>query len=240
MGEFAGSTGKIHYGQWAPAEPRGLVLFFHGLGEHIGSYDPLFEALTGAGFAVWAPDQLGHGRSEGTRVLIESVDDLLADAATLLDLAVAAHPGLPLVLAGHSLGSAVAALLAAERLRPTGVHPAGVVLCASSLVPVPAVEASLQALIDSGMDLMALRKDPGEMTRHTAYAQQIREDPLTWQGGIRRETLRALAEGRARLGAVVEAGTLDVPVLLLHGEEDDLARCRARTPPPRGCRTPAR
>src|SRR4051812_39028015 len=120
MGEFAGRTGKIHYGQWAPEEPLALVVFFHGLGEHIGSYEPMIEALTGAGFAVWAHDQLGHGRSEGTRVLIERVDDLLDDAATLLDLAVKAHPGLPLVLAGHSLGSAVAALLTAERLRPHG------------------------------------------------------------------------------------------------------------------------
>jgi alpha-beta hydrolase superfamily lysophospholipase len=90
-------------------------------------------------------------------------------------------------------------------------------------VPVPEVEAGLQALIASGIDLMGLRKDPGEMTRNAAYAQQIREDPLTWQGGIRLDTLRELGEARARLGAVVDAGTLTVPVLLMHGEEDDLA-----------------
>ncbi|MET8995756.1 alpha/beta hydrolase [Amycolatopsis sp. NPDC004169] len=50
--EFTGSRGKIHYGHWTPAEPQALVVFFHGLGEHIGSYEALAGALTNAGFAV--------------------------------------------------------------------------------------------------------------------------------------------------------------------------------------------
>jgi alpha-beta hydrolase superfamily lysophospholipase len=79
----------------------------------------------------------------------------------------------------------------------------------------------LAALAESGIDLWALRKDPGELTRHAGYAQQIREDPLTWQGGLRRETVKALGETAPRVSTVV--GSLDLPVLLLHGAEDDLA-----------------
>ncbi|WP_254896733.1 alpha/beta hydrolase [Amycolatopsis sp. Hca4] len=58
--EFTGSRGKIHYGHWTPAEPQALVVFFHGLGEHIGSYEALAGALTNAGFAVWALDHAGE------------------------------------------------------------------------------------------------------------------------------------------------------------------------------------
>jgi alpha-beta hydrolase superfamily lysophospholipase len=38
MAEFAGSRGTVHYGRWVPGAPRSLVVFLHGLGEHIGSY----------------------------------------------------------------------------------------------------------------------------------------------------------------------------------------------------------
>ncbi|MFD4254309.1 alpha/beta fold hydrolase [Amycolatopsis thermoflava] len=221
MAEFAGVRGTIHHRHWTPEHPRALVVFFHGLGEHTGSYEPLAAALTSAGFALWAHDHAGHGRSDGERVLITAIDDLLDDAATLLGLARAAHPDLPLVVAGHSFGATVATLLTAERLLPSGTRPAAVVLAGSSIVPAPDAGGGLAELLASGIDPLDLRKDPGELTRHPGYAQQIREDPLTWQGGIRVETLAALAAAAERLPAAVSA--LDVPVLLLHGEKDDLA-----------------
>jgi acylglycerol lipase len=224
--EFDGNTGKIHYGQWVPEESASVAVFFHGLGEHIGSYEPFTKALNSAGISVWMSDHSGHGRSEGERVLVERIDDLIDDAERLVALARAAHPDLPLILMGHSLGSAVAALLTAERLLPAGVRPLGLVLTGSSLVPrseLPDDDGGLAALLESGADLMSLRKDPGELTRNTQYAQQIREDPLTWQGGLRFQTLRALTDGWSRLDAVVKAKSLDLPVLLLHGEDDDLA-----------------
>ena len=217
MAEFTGSRGKIHYGHWSPPEPEALVVFFHGLGEHIGSYQPLADALTGAGFAFWAHDHAGHGHSDGERVLIESVDDLLADAATLVGLAREAHPGLPLVLAGHSLGATVATLLVGEGRLPD--HPKALVLAGSSLVP--DISGGLVNLLASGIDPWELRKDPGELTRHPSYAQQIRDDPLTWQGGLRLETLGALGEAAPRVSAVLPK--IDLPVLLLHGADDDLA-----------------
>jgi alpha-beta hydrolase superfamily lysophospholipase len=221
--EFAGSIGKIHYGRWEPADPTSLVVFFHGLGEHIGSYEPFTKALNAAGIAVRASDHSGHGRSEGERVLVERVDDLIDDAAHLVGLARAEHPDLPFVLIGHSLGSAVATLLLAERLLPAGIRPAGLVLTGSSLGRLPDDGNGLEALVLSGVDPMSFRKDPGELTRNTEYAQQIRDDPLTWQGGLRFPTLRALVDGQGRLAAVVEAKSLTLPVLLIHGEDDDLA-----------------
>jgi alpha-beta hydrolase superfamily lysophospholipase len=80
----------------------------------------------------------------------------------------------------------------------------------------------LEALLTSGADPMSLRKDPGELTRNAEYAQQIREDPLTWQGGLRFTTLRALVDGWHLLDVVIKKA-LRLPVLLMHGEDDDLA-----------------
>jgi alpha-beta hydrolase superfamily lysophospholipase len=219
MGEFAGNAGKIHYRSWVPADPSAVVVLFHGLGEHVGLYEPFAAALNEAGFALWAHDHAGHGHSEGVRVLINDVDDLLDDASILLDHARSAHPGLPLTLAGHSLGSTVATLLTGERLLPTGTPPAKLVLAGSTLVP--SADNGLVALLATGIDPMDLRKDPGEMTRNTEYAEQIRHDPLTWQGGIRLETLQALGIAAGRVSTVLPG--LDLPVLLVHGAKDDMA-----------------
>ncbi|MQY31193.1 alpha/beta fold hydrolase [Nocardia aurantia] len=215
MAEFDGATGTVHYRRWEPERPRALVVFCHGLGEHIGSYEPLAAALRAAGFAFWAADHAGHGRSAGERVLITSVDDLITDAATLIGLARQRHPDLPLVVAGHSLGALVSTLLVAER----GVPATALVLAGSSLVA--AGESWVVKVLSAGTDPWELRRDPSEMVRDPAYARQIREDPLTWQGGLRLETIGALGEVAPRIPAALEKLTL--PVLFVHGADDDMA-----------------
>ncbi|MET0133209.1 MAG: alpha/beta fold hydrolase [Kibdelosporangium sp.] len=217
MPEFQGKTGKIHYRSWVPESPEVLMVFFHGLGEHVGSYHPFAAALNEAGIALWAHDHAGHGRSEGVRVLIERVDDLLDDAVTSLELARAEYPDVPLVVAGHSLGASVATLLAGERRVPASA----LVLAGSTLLP--SGPSGLAALLAGGIDPMDLRKDPGEMTRDPAYARQIRADPLTWQGGLRLETVQAWGGAAARVSDVVRSGALRMPILLVHGEKDDMA-----------------
>ncbi|MBP2327343.1 alpha-beta hydrolase superfamily lysophospholipase [Kibdelosporangium banguiense] len=113
----------------------------------------------------------------------------------------------------------MATLLTGERLLPAGTPPVKLVLAGSSLVP--SADNGLVALLSTGVDPMDLRKDPGEMTRNTGYAEQIRNDPFTWQGGIRLETLQALGVAAGRVSTVLPS--IDVPVLLVHGAKDDMA-----------------
>src|SRR4051794_38734743 len=71
-----------------PRTPKAVVQITHGMAEHAGRYDRLAQALVDAGYAVYAHDHRGHGKSvrdaselgffardEGWRVL---VDDLYA------------------------------------------------------------------------------------------------------------------------------------------------------------------
>lgn len=225
---FSGTRGTVHYRRWRTStRPEAVALLLHGLGEHSGQYVPLAEAATAAGVEVWAPDHAGHGRSDGERVLVEDISDLVADAETLLRAARAASPGVPVVVIGHSLGATVAALLVGE-IRGSAAGPladpaadvAGLVLAGSSL----GGASGLQALLASGIDPMSLRKDPSELVRDPEQAQRVREDPLVWAGGLRPETLRALNAASARAAGLLADGGLDhLPVLLLHGEEDDIA-----------------
>jgi acylglycerol lipase len=219
---LAGRRGSLHLHRWSPpGPPTAVVLLLHGLGEHAGQYAPLGEAAAAAGIETWAHDQAGHGRSDGVRVLVESVDDLVADAETVLGEARRTRPGVPVVVVGHSLGSTVATLLVGELRPDSESDPAGGV---AGLVLAGSALRGPGFVLPPGVDPWELRKDPGELVRDPEQAERVRSDPLVWDGGLRRETFTALSAARARTTRVIDSGALDhLPVLVLHGADDDLA-----------------
>ena len=100
---------RIHVREWESAgPPRAVVQIAHGMGEHAGRYAPLAAALTGQGYAVYANDHRGHGLSrhaEPGHLGDDGWNRLVSDMVTLSETIRERHPGLPLVLLGHSLGS---------------------------------------------------------------------------------------------------------------------------------------
>ncbi|MGF0320228.1 alpha/beta fold hydrolase [Nocardia fluminea] len=111
MFTFPSSDGTtIHVRSWLPTEtePRGVVQIAHGMGEHSDRYGHLAERLAGLGFAVYADDHRGHGLSMGPVPGDLGPDGwnlLVADEVALTGILRDRHPGLPLTLIGHSLGS---------------------------------------------------------------------------------------------------------------------------------------
>jgi alpha-beta hydrolase superfamily lysophospholipase len=94
---------------WQPtAAPKAVIALVHGLGDHSGRFPWLVESLTGAGYAVSAYDQRGHGRTEGPRVHAPSYESLLLDIDRHLEATRERFPAIPLALYGHSFGGAQA------------------------------------------------------------------------------------------------------------------------------------
>lgn len=100
---------------WLPAsQPKAVVQIAHGLAEHAARYARLADALTAAGYAVYANDHRGHGRT------VKTVGDLgffaerdgwqkcVDDLWQLNRHIAASHSALPIVLLGHSMGSTLA------------------------------------------------------------------------------------------------------------------------------------
>ncbi|MFE9394391.1 alpha/beta fold hydrolase [Streptomyces flavidovirens] len=111
----AGDGAQIAAYTWLPdnGRPRALVQIAHGAAEHALRYDRFAQHLVSRGYGVIASDHRGHGATAaatgGYGVAGENswraiVDDLKAVG----DQARALHPGLPVVLLGHSLGSMLA------------------------------------------------------------------------------------------------------------------------------------
>jgi alpha-beta hydrolase superfamily lysophospholipase len=126
---FEGASGKVYYRHWAAPEPVAALAFLHGYGEHTGLYHRYAAELRAHGVELWALDQVGHGLSEGERGDIDSLDALVENASRLVSLVEQQRPGLPVVLAGHSLGSSVTAVLAStEPQRFAGLVVSGALL----------------------------------------------------------------------------------------------------------------
>ena len=94
-----------------PAEPRAILQIAHGMGEHAQRYGEVASKLAASGFAVYTNDHRGHGETGKSSLGYMGPDGwnrLLADAYELNRLAVSRHPGVPVVLLGHSMGSMMA------------------------------------------------------------------------------------------------------------------------------------
>ena len=112
---------EIFVRRWAPeGEARATFQIAHGLGEHSGRHARVAEALTSAGYVVYASDHRGHGpntppadlgffaESGGWRACL---DDLHV-VANAIDRR---HAGLPQVFFAHSFGSYLGQTLLSER-----------------------------------------------------------------------------------------------------------------------------
>src|SRR3712207_1576019 len=108
-GRFEGVGGlNLYHRRWLPAGPvRAVLLVAHGYAEHSGRYANLVEYVVPRGYAVYALDHRGHGRSEGERVWIDDFGDYLTDLKTFFDLVRAERPGEPIYLLGHSMGAMI-------------------------------------------------------------------------------------------------------------------------------------
>ena len=207
---------------WLPdASPKAVVLLFHGLGEHSGRYAHVGSALAEAGYAVHALDHRGHGKSEGRRVYVKRYDEFQRDLLQFRRLVESEHPGVPLVVLGHSMGGNLAVghvLDHQDGVRALALS--GAALKIGDSLPKWKVKLLLfvakiaPKLRPEGLSAEAVSRDPEVVAAYKA-------DPLVFTGkitaGLGAALIRAMRSFPARYPS------LRLPVLLLHGTDDQLA-----------------
>lgn len=219
-GSLSGPRGaRIFTQSWLPdAAPRAALLISHGLAEHSGRYHNLIERLVPQGYAAYALDHLGHGRSEGQRVYVERFSDYIAPLRQLFERVRAAHPTLPIFLVGHSMGG----LIAATYLLDHQAGLAGAVLSApavkipDSISPAVVLVGRLLSALIPTAGILALESDG--ISRDPAVVRAYVEDPLVHKG---KTTARLGAELIQAMQRVTrEAAQITLPILLLQGTAD--------------------
>ena len=224
---FRGSrASKIVWCGWSPAgdqPPRAVVTIAHGYGEHSGRYQHVAQRLTDAGYAVYAPDHHGHGRSEGKRGRIS-----LAAAVTDLDqlivmIAKGRNPDSPQFLLGHSMGGALAlryAMRHQDRLT-------GLVLSAplAAVDGGPALKALAKLLGTVVPGAPVSRIDPRLISRDNRVVTAYAADPLNYHGAVCATVAREFILHADSLAK--DLSQIKLPTLLMWGTADHLC-------PPRG------
>ncbi|XP_055115738.1 monoglyceride lipase isoform X6 [Symphalangus syndactylus] len=89
---------------WKPTgTPKALIFMSHGAGEHCGRYEELARMLMGLDLLVFAHDHVGHGQSEGERMVVSDFHVFVRDVLQHVDSMQKDYPGLPVFLLGHSM-----------------------------------------------------------------------------------------------------------------------------------------
>jgi alpha-beta hydrolase superfamily lysophospholipase len=166
--------------------------------------------LTDDGATVYALDHVGHGESEGERVLITDFEKVVDDFHLLHERAVEELPGLPVVLIGHSMGG----MIAARYAQRYGDSLSCVVLSGPVLGEWAAVDTLLP--LDEMPDAPI---DPATLSRDPAVGEAYVADPLVWHGPFKKPTVQALADC---IETINDAGTVRAPALWVHGQDDQL------------------
>lgn len=94
--------------------PQAVVQVNHGLAEHAARYGRFAAALAAAGFACFAHDHRGHGRTTapdapaGSFGREPAAARVVTDVEAVHDEIARRHPGVPVICFGHSMGALIA------------------------------------------------------------------------------------------------------------------------------------
>nr|XP_055115737.1 monoglyceride lipase isoform X5 [Symphalangus syndactylus] len=207
---------------WKPTgTPKALIFMSHGAGEHCGRYEELARMLMGLDLLVFAHDHVGHGQSEGERMVVSDFHVFVRDVLQHVDSMQKDYPGLPVFLLGHSMGGAIAILTAAERPG----HFAGMVLISPLVLANPESATTFKVLAAKVLNLVLPNLslgpiDSSVLSRNKTEVDIYNSDPLICRAGLK------VCFGIQLLNAVsrVERALpkLTVPFLLLQGSADRL------------------
>ena len=220
---------QVHVRAWLPDRVRGVVQIAHGAAEHGQRYARVAKALADAGYAVYANDHRGHGRTVrgaaelGRLAEAGGWDRCVADLAELNEHIQGRHVGAGVTLLGHSMGSFLAqqylveygetltalVLSGSTKLAaPPGVAPADPVDASDPFAVMNAAFAPTRTPFDW------LSRDPDEVDRYIAdelcgfalsdatFAQMLASVPRSYQ-----------PERLARI-------PVDLPIYLFAGDRD--------------------
>jgi acylglycerol lipase len=224
-GHVAGVGGvRIYRQSWTDSGPiRGVVVLAHGASEHSNRYGHVVARLQRAGFAVYALDHRGHGRSDGARALIDRMDHAVTDLDALVVHAAAENPGRPVFLIGHSMGGTLAlayALRFGDRL--AGLVLSGPLAALEAAPPPMRIISRVLSAVTPRLPLIAI--DSSLISRDPGVVEEYQRDPLVYHGKLPARTVAELA--RAIDSFPDRVGTITAPTLIMYGTADRLCPTR--------------
>lgn len=213
---------KIEILSWPHAAPKAIVQIAHGMAEHSARYQHVAEALVGAGYGVVAGEHRGHGPLARERRELgdfgkRGFQGLVDDMATVSRHIRATHPGTPLIMLAHSMGSMAAQIYLldhAQLLHGCALSGTAALELLDPRVSGWTVETANASVPDARTPVDWLSRDPGVPDAYLA-------DPLCGFA-LTLDSLFSIFDTGARTAdqAQLERMPKALPLLLFTGDRD--------------------
>ncbi len=204
----------------SPQTPKGNVIYIHGHGDHSGRCVNIANRLPRAGYALYAYDLRGHGRSAGKCGFLMDWQEYRGDLTACIEFVNDLTPDRPLFMYGHSLGGLIALdyllhypksanglITSAPLVGTPGISP--VIITISKILS----RIAPKTMLHTGLDANGLSRDP-------AVVQAYINDPLVHDNGNARFGGETLSRGK---WVQEHASKFEPPLLVLQGEADFIA-----------------
>ena len=211
--------------RWDPAgTPVAALQITHGMGEHALRYDEFARALTDRGLVVYAQDHRGHGETADPQALGDLGDGgwpaLVDDIGLLAARIRAEHPGIPLIVLGHSMGS----FAVQQYLLDHSADVDGIILTGTAVIDLLEPALDLDQPLDLAMfnaPFQPARTDFDWLSRDEAIVDAYIADPRCGFG-IDTASAKAMFVGARRLADPDQVAAIrsDLPVYIAVGEAD--------------------
>jgi alpha-beta hydrolase superfamily lysophospholipase len=185
--------------------------------------------LVPKGYAIYAVDHRGHGRSPGPRAFVNRWSEFIEDVGSFCQLVARQQPGVPFFLMGHSMGGNITLNYILHH--PTSHHPDGVKAVIASApaigkLSVPPILAFISRLLSGILPRLSVATglDATAVSRDTAVVRAYQNDPLVHGQGTPRFATEIAASAE---WAMAHAAEFKPPLLLLHGDADRLVNAQA-------------
>jgi alpha-beta hydrolase superfamily lysophospholipase len=221
----SGDGQQITAYRWDPQEaPRAALQVTHGMGERALRYGKFAQAMNERGLVVYAQDHRGHGATAGDGVLGDLGEAgwprLVEDIGLLSAEIRAEHPGLPLILLGHSMGS----FAVQQYLLDHSADADAVILTGTAVIDLLEPARDLDQPLDLAMFNAAFqpaRTDYDWLTRDEAIVDAYIADPRCGFG-LDTSAAKAMFAGARRLADPAEVAAMrpGLPVYIAAGESD--------------------
>ncbi len=209
----------IFYQKWLPEDKpaRGVVMIIHGLGEHGGRYGNLVERLLPEGYAVYAIDHQGFGRSGGQRGHVKRFRDYAEDVHRLNGIVRSEQPDQSIAVVGHSMGGLIGLDYAQTFSADADCW----------IIQAPALAAKTSAPLVLFLRAMSrlhptftfTRPGGGNLSRDPEVDRLFAEDPLYAPVSTARWAVEILS---AQKRIMAQASSTPGPLLMLQGTADNL------------------
>jgi len=193
---------NIYYQKWLPeGKIKAVLLVAHGFAEHSGRYGNVVDFFVPKGYAVYALDHRGHGRSDGERVKVDEFSDYIKDLKMFFNITRKENPDKKIFLIGHSMGSAISLMYTLQyQHKLAGLVTSGGGIAKPGDPPPPPRPAGEP--LPSAM----LSRDP-------EVIKAYENDPLVYRGPIPQGTMSGM-----RSTLPEQVSQIKLPVLIMAGD----------------------